>query len=163
EVKWGTTGVKETWRKFPTKNGLKLKKLDVVRNPFVILSTRSNALTCFLLLPENFDLGKVQLLFMIWETSNIDVILDPFQSGETVEILAETSSNLQGLTESPMRSLADIIAFNMNNPDFGILESFGNFDGRKIFIAADFTNGIGEEERKSIEKKEKLSRLETAS
>ena len=36
-------------------------------------------------------------------------------------------------------------------------ESFGDFDGQDFFIVADFTNGIGEQERKAIELMAKLS------
>lgn len=145
------------YKQFLNKDGLKGKKLGVLRNPFVNLSNRSNAVP---ILESHLRTLSQQGATIIddLEISNIGVILDPFQSGETVAMLAEfklsLNDYLQGLTESPVRSLGDIIAFNKNNPD---LESFGDFDGQDFFIVADFTNGIGEQERKAIELMEKLS------
>ncbi|KAK9286318.1 hypothetical protein L1049_014708 [Liquidambar formosana] len=47
--------------------------------------------------------------------------MDPFQSGEVVAMLAEfklsINDYLKELIHSPVRSLADIIAFNLENPD----------------------------------------------
>lgn len=146
------------YKQFLNKEGLRGKRLGVVRNPFVNLSCRSNAVP---ILESHLRTLSHQGATIIddLEISNIDVILDPFQSGETAAMLAEfklsLNDYLQGLTESPVRSLADIIAFNKNNPD---LESFGDFEGQDVFIAADFTNGIGEEEREAMELMEKLSR-----
>jgi amidase len=47
--------------------------------------------------------------------------MDPDQSGEDLVMLAEFKENinkyLEELVKSPVRSLADIIAFNTNNPE----------------------------------------------
>lgn len=55
------------------------------------------------------------------QIDNIDVILDPYRSGEVIVMLAEfkltIKQYLEELIKSPVRSLADIIAFNNNNPD----------------------------------------------
>lgn len=55
------------------------------------------------------------------EVANVDVILSSKRSGELTAMLAEfkVSFNdyLKDLISSPVRSLADIIAFNQNNPD----------------------------------------------
>jgi amidase len=55
------------------------------------------------------------------EIANIDVIMDPDQSGEDLVMLAEFKETinkyLEELVKSPVRSLADIIAFNTNNPE----------------------------------------------
>lgn len=52
---------------------------------------------------------------------NIDIIMDPNQSGEEIVLLAEfklsINQYLQELVKSPVRSLEDIISFNDNNPD----------------------------------------------
>lgn len=55
---------------------------------------------------------------------------------------------------SPVKSLADIINFNLNNPDLEKTEEYG----QDIFLAAELTNGIGEEEREAIEMMQKLSK-----
>lgn len=54
------------------------------------------------------------------EIANIDVILDLTQSGELIALLAEfkisLNDYLKELSNSRVKSLADIIAFNLNNP-----------------------------------------------
>ena len=54
------------------------------------------------------------------EIANLDVIMDPSQSGELIALLAEfkisINDYLKELSNSTVRSLADIIAFNLNNP-----------------------------------------------
>ncbi|KAL3539064.1 hypothetical protein ACH5RR_002430 [Cinchona calisaya] len=146
------------YKQFLKPDGLKGKRLGVVRNPFVELCNRSNAVP---ILESHLSTLSQQGATIIddLEISNVEIILDPFQSGETMAMLAEfklsLTDYLQDLTESPVRSFSDIISFNKNNPD---LESFGDFDGQDIFIAADFTHGIGKVERKAIELMENLSR-----
>ncbi|MED6111127.1 hypothetical protein PIB30_049635 [Stylosanthes scabra] len=70
------------------------------------------------------------------------MILDPFQSGETLAMLAEFKSSineyLQELVYSPVRSLAEIIEFNIKHPD---LEKT-NVYGQDLLIASEMTNGI---------------------
>lgn len=55
------------------------------------------------------------------QIANIDVILNVTLSGEAVATLAEfklsLNAYLQELVASPVRSLADIIAFNLKFPD----------------------------------------------
>lgn len=55
------------------------------------------------------------------EIANVDVILNPARSGELTAMLAEfkvtLNDYLKELISSPVRSLADIIAFNQNNPE----------------------------------------------
>lgn len=55
------------------------------------------------------------------DIANIDVIMNPVLCGESLALLAEfklgINDYLKELTTSPVRSLADIIAFNTNNPD----------------------------------------------
>ncbi|KAJ6368792.1 hypothetical protein OIU78_001211 [Salix suchowensis] len=88
------------------------------------------------------------------QIDNIDVILDPYQSGEVMVMLAEfkltIKQYLEELIKSPVRSLADIIAFNNNNPD---LESMSKY-GQELLIAAEMTNGVGEEEKKAVKSQE---------
>lgn len=52
---------------------------------------------------------------------NSAIILDPFQIGETIALLAEfklsINDYLQELVYSPVRSLAEIIEFNIKHPD----------------------------------------------
>ncbi|CAI9104710.1 OLC1v1003440C1 [Oldenlandia corymbosa var. corymbosa] len=144
------------YKQFLKLDGLVGKRLGVVRNPFVQLSNRSNAVAVL-----DSHLQKLRhagaTIIDDLEIPDIDVILDPFQSGESLVMLSEfklsLNDYLQGLTESPVRSLAEIIAFNENHPD---LESCGRLDGQNVLIAAEFTNGIGEEEKQAMMLLERL-------
>lgn len=55
------------------------------------------------------------------EIENVNVVLNPSRSGELTAMLAEfklsVNEYLKELVASPVRSLADIIAFNKNHPD----------------------------------------------
>ncbi|CAH2076759.1 unnamed protein product [Thlaspi arvense] len=85
---------------------------------------------------------------------NIEAIGD----GEATALLAEfkTSLNvyLQELVNSPVRSLADVIAFN---DKFAEKEKVKEW-GQEVFLAAEATNGMGEKEKAALQKMEELSR-----
>jgi amidase len=53
------------------------------------------------------------------EIADIDIIMDPSQSGELIALLAEfklsINDYLEELINSTVKSLSDIIAFNLNN------------------------------------------------
>lgn len=53
------------------------------------------------------------------EIADIDIIMDPSQSGELIALLAEfklsINDYLAELINSTVKSLSDIIAFNLNN------------------------------------------------
>ncbi|CAI0557550.1 unnamed protein product [Linum tenue] len=92
------------------------------------------------------------------EIAEINVILDPFKSGEVPVLMAEfkvgINQYLEELVESPVRSLADIIAFNINNP---VLENMKEY-AQDLLVAAETTNGIGEQEVEAMQLMENLSR-----
>ncbi|MBA0581075.1 hypothetical protein Gorai_023266 [Gossypium raimondii] len=79
-------------------------------------------------------------------------------SGELMLLQAEFKSSvneyLKELAISSVRSLADIIDFNQNNPELEKLEEYG----QQTLIESERTNGIWEKERKAAEYLEKLSR-----
>jgi amidase len=53
------------------------------------------------------------------EIADIDIIMDPSQSGELIALLAEfklsINDYLEELINSTVKSLSDVIAFNLNN------------------------------------------------
>lgn len=55
------------------------------------------------------------------EIANIDIILNPTRSGEMTLLMAEFRCSinryLQELTDSPVRLLAEVIAFNLKNSE----------------------------------------------
>ncbi|CAI0557663.1 unnamed protein product [Linum tenue] len=92
------------------------------------------------------------------EIAEINVILDPFKSGEVPVLMAEfkvgINQYLEELVESPVRSLADIIAFNINNPELENMKEYA----QDLLVAAETTNGIGEQEVEAMQLMENLSR-----
>ncbi|TXG64815.1 hypothetical protein EZV62_011809 [Acer yangbiense] len=114
------------YKQFLNRDGLKGKRLGVVRNLFNSRNVKSGAT-----IVDNLEI------------SNVDVISNPSKNGELTAMLAgfKTSVNyyLKDLVSSPVRSLADIIAFNQKN---SVLR-------RQVGL---------ERKRKAVELMEKLSR-----
>ncbi|KAI9127509.1 hypothetical protein K1719_000502 [Acacia pycnantha] len=91
------------------------------------------------------------------EIRNITIIQNPLQSRQITAIGAELklsiNNYLKQLISSPVKSLADIIQFNIDHPDLEKTKEFG----QDLFIGSEMTNGIGEEEKEAIKKMEELS------
>ncbi|CAL5377041.1 unnamed protein product [Camellia sinensis] len=81
---------------------------------------------------------------------NYETIKDSMFIGEQIAMTAELklslNAYLKGLITSPVRSLADIIAFNNK---FSDLEKIGEY-GQDDFLESEKTNGIGELEKKAL-------------
>jgi amidase len=107
------------YRQFLNGDGLKGKKLGVVRKPFLDSYNGSIAIPTF---EHHLNVLRQRGATILdnLEIANIDVILDPTQSGELIALLAEFKISikdyLKELSNSTVRSLADIITFNLNNP-----------------------------------------------
>ncbi|KAL0383976.1 UNVERIFIED_CONTAM: putative amidase [Sesamum radiatum] len=121
------------YKQFLNENGLKGKRLGIVRHPFVEKIHDTAELAAFEL---HIDTCSGELSIMM------------------AEFKAAINIYLKELVHSPVRSLADIIAFNENNPE---LEKLTEYD-QHTFIAAQQTDGLGEHEKTILEKLEK-SRL----
>ncbi|VVB10305.1 unnamed protein product [Arabis nemorensis] len=89
---------------------------------------------------------------------NIEVIMDWTKSGEAIPLLAEFKMSLNAylkeLVKSPVRSLADVIAYN---EEFAEKEQVKEW-GQEVFLAAEAANGMGEKEKAALQKMEELSR-----
>ncbi|KAL3621359.1 hypothetical protein CASFOL_036271 [Castilleja foliolosa] len=144
------------YKQFLNENGLKGKRLGIVRHPFVDKIQEIAEFAAFERHIETFRQRGAQVLDNL-EIDGIGTILDPNHSGEISIMMADfkTSINayLKDLESSPVRSLADIIAFNESNPE---LEQLTEYD-QQTFIEADKTNGIGEHEKAILQKLEALS------
>ncbi|OVA19854.1 Amidase [Macleaya cordata] len=106
--------------------------------------------------PDGWRAGAV--LVDNLEIDNVDVILHPSQSGELTAMVAEFKQSvnvyLKELITSPVRSLADVIAFNEENPE---LEKMDVFD-QDMLVEAESTSGMDSAEVKdAVEKLERLS------
>ncbi|XP_063943366.1 probable amidase At4g34880 [Daucus carota subsp. sativus] len=138
-------------------NGLVGKRLGIVRNPFFSFINDSEVSLHF---EQHFKTLRQRGAILVddLEVPNISVILNSTLSGEATALLAEfklsINAYLEDLVISPVRSLADIIAFNQNFSDLEMLDELGQV----IFLAAEATNGIGMDETKAILSLEKLSR-----
>ncbi|KAI5388064.1 hypothetical protein KIW84_073957 [Lathyrus oleraceus] len=133
------------YKQFLNKQGLKGKKIGVLRNPFLIPYKGSKVISIFEDLLNDLRERGATLVDNL-EVENLSIILDPFQSGEVTILLSEfklsINKYLQELTYSPVRSLAEIIEFNINNT---ILEKTTEY-GQDLFIASEMTNGLGTSE-----------------
>ncbi|GFP89013.1 putative amidase c869.01 [Phtheirospermum japonicum] len=145
------------YTQFLNKDGLKGKRLGVVKYPFLALSNISSSSPIFDAHLQTLREKGATILDNL-EIAGIDVILDPLLCGEALALMAEfklsLNDYLEELSPSPVKSLSDIIAFNQNNPNLERSQELG----QDILIAANLTNGIGEQERQAVETMEKLSR-----
>nr|BAK02757.1 predicted protein [Hordeum vulgare subsp. vulgare] len=91
------------------------------------------------------------------DIENLNVILDTLNNGQEIALAAEfklsLNSYLSDLQYSPVRSLAEIIAFNNAHPVEEKMDEIGQI----IFLVAENTTGIGAIEREAINKLNKLS------
>ncbi|KAG4215229.1 hypothetical protein ERO13_A01G164350v2 [Gossypium hirsutum] len=143
------------YKQFLNEDGIIGKRLGVVRHPFLDTLNRSTVST----FENHLELLRARGASMIDDLNipNIDIISDSIRSGELMLLQSEFKSSvneyLKELAISFVRSLADIIDFNQNNPELEKLEEYG----QQTLIESERTNGIGEKERKAAEYLEKLS------
>ncbi|XP_073149798.1 probable amidase At4g34880 [Henckelia pumila] len=136
------------YTQFLKANGLQGKRLGIVRNPFFQFTDNLVAQT----FERHFETLRKEGAILVdnLEISNINTILNFTASGEATALLAEfkiaLDSYLKMLVSSPVRSLADVIAFNQQFSELEMIKEFG----QDIFLAAEATNGIGDVEKKAI-------------
>ncbi|KAL0365636.1 UNVERIFIED_CONTAM: putative amidase [Sesamum angustifolium] len=136
------------YTQFLKANGLKGKRLGIVRNPFFIFSDQLVEQT----FEQHFQTLRQHGAILVdnLELANIDTILNSALSGEATALLAEfkisLNSYLKELTASPVRSLAEVIAFNQRFSNVEMIKEFG----QENFLASEATNGIGAAEKKAI-------------
>ncbi|GMY05509.1 probable amidase At4g34880 [Fagus crenata] len=145
------------YKQFLKAYGLKGKRLGIVRNPFFTSGTGSVQAKAFEYHFQTLRQGGAVLIDNL-EIANIDVSLNATFSGEGTALLAEfklsLNAYLKDLVSSPVRSLADVIAFNEKFSDLEMIKEFG----QDIFLAAQATNGIGNKEKAALLNLAKLSR-----
>ncbi|XP_024032717.1 probable amidase At4g34880, partial [Morus notabilis] len=145
------------YKQFLKLDGLRGKRLGVVRKPFVDFLNKSSVLQAFESHLNTLRQRGATIVDNL-EIENVNVVLNPSRSGELTAMLAEfklsVNEYLKELVASPVRSLADIIAFNKNHPDLEKTEEYG----QHTFIQSEKTNGIGEKEMKATELMKNLSR-----
>ncbi|KAH7852022.1 hypothetical protein Vadar_019598 [Vaccinium darrowii] len=143
--------------KFLKKDGLEGKRIGIVRNPFFNFGDNSVLAEAF---QNHFHTlrRKGAILVDYLEIANIDEILNYTASGEAVAAFAEFKLSLHAylsdLVASPVRSLADVIAFNQKNPDLEMLKEYGQV----ILLVAEATNGIGDTEKAALQNLARLTK-----
>ncbi|XP_028767240.1 probable amidase At4g34880 [Neltuma alba] len=144
------------YKQFLREEGLRGKRLGVVRNPFSGPYKGSLAISSF---EHHLKTLRARGATVVddLELPNISVIQNPYKSGDLAVIRAEfklsINKYLKDLVSSPVRSLADIIQFNINHPDLEKTREYGQ--GK--FIESEMTSGFGEEEREAVRRMEELS------
>ncbi|XP_059429776.1 probable amidase At4g34880 isoform X2 [Corylus avellana] len=131
------------YRQFLNQDGLKGKRLGVVRNPF---SDSYNGSTAILTFEHHLNVLRQRGATILdnLEIADIDIIMNVSQSGELIALLAEfklsINDYLPELINSTVKSLSDIIAFNLNNTVLEI--SVNVFAGNVERIRAGWVPGI---------------------
>ncbi|TXG64811.1 hypothetical protein EZV62_011805 [Acer yangbiense] len=143
------------YKQFLKPYGLNKKRLGIVRNPFVV-----NGSVVTKVFEHHIQTMRQRGAVVVdnLKIANIDDILNFSASGELVTLLAEfkvsLNSYLKGLVASPVRSLADVIAFNNK---FSKLEKIKEY-GQILFEAAQVTEGIDSDVKEAYSNLAKLSR-----
>ncbi|PON55085.1 Amidase [Parasponia andersonii] len=144
------------YKQFLKKDGLKGKRLGIVRNPFLDSYYESSAISTFETHLSTLRQRGATIIDHL-EIANIDIILDPYQSGEALALITEFKVEIKKylgeLVNSPVRSLSDIIAFNSDNSDLEMTNKYG----QEEFILSEMTSGIGEDALNAIKGMKKLS------
>ncbi|THU44902.1 hypothetical protein C4D60_Mb02t12280 [Musa balbisiana] len=143
------------YKQFLQVDGLRGKRIGILRAFF----TFPNGSVQQKVFDEHFNTMRQKGAILIdnLEIANLSIILDAAQSGEEVALLAEfkmaLNSYLSELSSSPVRSLADVIAFNDKHRIEERVEEFGQL----VFLAAQNTTGIGPAEKSAIARMTQLS------
>ncbi|KAF8680826.1 hypothetical protein HU200_045523 [Digitaria exilis] len=143
------------YMQFLRPDGLKGKRIGIPNGFF----NNPNGTVQNLVFRQHLDMMRKHGAILIENINiaNLSVILDVLNNGEQIALPAEFKLSLDAylsdLSYSPVRSLADIIAFNNAHPIEERLKEFGQL----IFLVAETTTGIGGPERTAILELKKLS------
>ncbi|PIN24854.1 Amidase [Handroanthus impetiginosus] len=144
------------YSQFLKPNGLKGKRLGIVRDLFFKFSDKLVKHTFEQHLQTLRRNGAV--LVDNLEIANLNAVLDYISNGEQTALLAELKISLNDylkeLVASPVRSLAEVIAFNQKFSDMEKIKEYG----QDFFLASEATNGIGDLEKKALRNLTKLTR-----
>nr|BAK03573.1 predicted protein [Hordeum vulgare subsp. vulgare] len=143
------------YMQFLKKDGLRGKRIGVPNGFFNFL----NGTVQQMVYEQHLNTMRKQGAILIenLDIENLSVLLDFVNNGQMVALPAEfklsLNSYLSNLLHSPVRSLADIIAFNNAHP----VEEKMKEIGQAVFLVAENTTGIGASERAAISQLNKLS------
>ncbi|KAI3959370.1 hypothetical protein MKW98_018960 [Papaver atlanticum] len=149
---------KDGYKQFLKKDGLAGKRIGIVRNPFYTFPTGSPLHKLFADHIETMKKAGAVIVDKL-NIPNVNTVLNPALTGETqvekFEFKAALNAYLEGLISSPVRSLAEVIAFNTKNPSLEKTPTYG----QDMLVAAERTSGkIGAAEIKVLEKMKKIDK-----
>ncbi|KAK9055681.1 hypothetical protein SSX86_026766 [Deinandra increscens subsp. villosa] len=130
--------------------GLKGKRLGIMRAyPYFGFANDTETLNMF---EKHFDILRHNGAILVenLEIINFNQIISSMFNGEDIAFSAEfklaLNAYLKELVASPVRSLADVIAFNKKYADLEKIEEYP----QDLFLAAEKTNGIGKLEKEAL-------------
>ncbi|XP_015893437.3 probable amidase At4g34880 [Ziziphus jujuba] len=147
---------KAGYAQFLKRDGLKGKRIGIVRNPFFDFGNNTFLNQTF---KQHFKTLRQEGAILVdhLEITNIEEILGN-SSGEHTALVAEfkifLNSYLKELVASPVRSLAEVIAFNNKNSKLEKVKEYG----QGTFLKAESTKGIGDVEKAALLNLEKLAK-----
>ncbi|KAK8934977.1 Translocon at the outer membrane of chloroplasts 64 [Platanthera zijinensis] len=145
------------FRQFLKADGLKGKRIGILSRRFDDFEEKSAEAATF---ARFFDImrNKGATVMNDLEIRGVGQMSDPAASGEAAELLAEFKVSLEAyladLISSPVRTLADIIAFNNHHKEEERMEEFGQI----IFLESEKTKGVGPLEKSAINRMVRLSK-----
>ncbi|KAM6541612.1 hypothetical protein CsatB_006059 [Cannabis sativa] len=132
------------YAQFLSSNGLKGKRLGIVRHPYFEFNI-SKEIDTFLINTFEQHLSTLRkkgaIVIDNLKITNIDEIYNDASSEETAmknDFKIDLNAYLKELVSSPVRSLADVIAFNNKNSKLEKIKEYG----QELLIAAEATKGI---------------------
>ncbi|KAI3875714.1 hypothetical protein MKW92_030936 [Papaver armeniacum] len=128
------------YKQFLKKDGLKGKRLGIVRNPFFNFANGSNLYQVFEDHIDTLRRGGADIVDNL-EIENVSVILNPMQSGEFTALLAEFKQSLNVYLKELIVSPEKMDVFDQD-----------------VLVMSESTSGMGKDQRDAVEKLEKLSR-----
>ncbi|VAH24656.1 unnamed protein product [Triticum turgidum subsp. durum] len=143
------------YTQFLKKDGLNGKRIGIPNGFF----SYANGTVQHTVYQQHIDTMRKQGAIVIedLDIANLSVILDSLNNGQEIALAAEfklsLNAYLPGLSYSPVRTLAEIIAFNDAHPVEEKMKKIGQI----IFLVAENTTGIGAIEKAAISQLNKLS------
>ncbi|ESR36860.1 hypothetical protein CICLE_v10028286mg [Citrus x clementina] len=144
------------YKQFIKPHGLKGKRLGVVRNPFFNILKGSPLAQVF---DHHLQTLRQEGALVIdhLEIANVNS-KNSISNDETIAMLAEfklaLNAYLKELVTSPVRSLAEVIAFNNKFSDLEKIKEYG----QDLLLSAEATDGIGKTEKAAILNLERFTR-----
>ncbi|KAI8023042.1 putative amidase [Camellia lanceoleosa] len=139
-------------------DGLRGKRLGITSYPFFGFTNNSEDISQAFKLHFNTLRQRGAILVDGLDIPNFAAIMNSVLNDQDIALLAEfklsLNAYLKDLLTSPVRSLADAIAFNKK---FSNLEKIGKY-GQDLFLEAEKTNGMGELEKKALRNLTKASK-----